>query len=327
MTGRSRPHPAAAVEVMLADHLIRAIAWGGRVRVVAGDTTATVEELRRIHEPSAPTTAALGRLATGALLLATSLEMVTEREPMLTVEVDGGGPAGRLMATASPAGWVRAIVANPEATADPVVNGKLNVAGVVGAEGNLIVTRDIGIGEPYRGVVPIRSGEIAQDIAFYLTESEQTPAAVVLGVYVDRDGRVGASGGFLVQLLPGVSDDEADTLTRHVRSFGAVTSHLIVGELPVDWIRMVFRDDIEILEQTPARFLCGCSPDRVETALKLLGADEVRGLQDQHGETPAVLTCGFCHTRYEVTPEQLGELLREIEAENPARRRGKRTHG
>jgi molecular chaperone Hsp33 len=312
MTSRSRPHPAAAVEVVLADHLIRAIAWGGRVRVVAGDTTATVEELRRIHEPSAPTTAALGRLATGALLLATSLEKVTEREPMLTVEVDGGGPAGRLMATASPAGWVRAMVANPEATADPVVNGKLNVAGVVGTEGDLIVTRDIGI---------------AQDIAFYLTESEQTPAAAVLGVYVDRDGRAGASGGFLVQLLPGVSDDEADTLTRQVRSFGAVTSHLIVGELPVDWITTVFRDDIEILEQTPARFLCGCSPDRVETALKLLGADEVRGLRDQHGETPAVLTCGFCHTRYEVTPERLGELLREIEAETPARRRGKRTHG
>lgn len=304
----------------MADHLIRAIAWGGRVRVVAADTTETVEELRRIHAPAAPTTAALGRLATGALLLAASLEKVTEREPMLTIEVEGGGPAGRLVATASPAGWVRAMVANPGATADPVVNGKLNVAGVVGTDGDLIVTRDLGFGEPYRGVIPLRSGEIAQDIAFYLTNSEQTPAAVVLGVYVGRDGRAGASGGFLVQLFPGVSDDEADELTRRIRSFGAVTSHLIVGERPADWINMVFDGNIEILEQTGARFLCGCSLDRVETALKLLGAVEVRGLLDEHGEDPAVLTCEFCRTQYEVRAERLEELLREIEAETGARR-------
>ena len=303
----------------MSDHLLRVIAWGGRVRVVAGETTQTVEELRRIHEPSAPTTAALGRLATGALLLAASLEKVTEREPMLTIEVDGGGPAGRLVATASPAGWVRAMVAHPGATADPVVNGKLNVAGVVGRDGDLVVTRDLGFGEPYRGVIPIRSGEIAQDIAFYLSDSEQTPAAVVLGVYVDRDGRAGASGGFLVQLLPGVSDEEADELTRRIRSFGAVTSRLMVGESPADWIDMVFGQDIEILERTGVRFLCGCSPERVETALKLLGAEEVMGLLDQHGDAPAVLTCEFCRTPYEVWPRRLRELLREIESDTGAR--------
>ena len=291
--------------------------------MVAGDTSETVEELRRIHEPSAPTTAALGRLATGALLLAATLEKVTEREPMLTIEVEGGGPAGRLVATASPAGWVRAMVRHPGATANPVVNGKLNVAGVVGADGDLTVTRDLGFGEPYRGVVPIRSGEIAQDIAFYLTDSEQTPAAVVLGVYVDRHGRAAASGGFLVQLLPGVSDEEADTLTGRIRSFGAVTSHLIVGEHPADWIHTVFREDVEVLERTPARFSCGCSPDRVETALKLLGGDEVAGLLDLHGAAPAVLTCEFCRSQYEVTRERLLELLREIESETGAGRTGR----
>jgi molecular chaperone Hsp33 len=285
---------------------------------VAGDTTDTVEELRRIHAPSAPTTAAVGRLATGALLLAVSLEKVTGREPMLTIEVEGNGPAGRLVATASPAGWVRAMVANPGATAEPVVNGKLNVAGVVGTQGDLTVTRDLGFGEPYRGVIPIRSGEIAQDLAHYLTESEQTPAAVVLGVYVDREGKAGASGGFLVQLLPGVSDDEAEELTRRIRSFGAVTSHLIVGERPVDWITIVFPEGIDVLERTPARFLCGCSPDRVETALKLLGTAEVSSLLDLHGDGPAILTCEFCRTQYKVAPERLLELMREIKAETGA---------
>ncbi len=297
------------------DHLIRAVALGERIRVVATDATDTVDELRRIHEPSPPTTAAIGRLAAGALLLSASLEKVTGREPMLTIEVEGGGPAGRLVATSSPAGWVRAMVTNPRATADPVINGKLNVAGVVGKDGDLTVTRDLGFGEPYRGVVPIQSGEIALDLAHYLNDSEQTPAAVVLGVYVERDGTVGAAGGFVVQLLPGVSDDEADELTRRIRSFGAVTSHLITGERPSDWIEGLFPEGATILQQTPVRFLCGCSQERVETALKLLGAVEIRSIQKQDGSRPSRLTCEFCRTDYEVAPERLIELLEEIEQE------------
>ena len=188
------------------DHLVRAIGLEGRARAVVAVTTDTAEALRRIHDPSPEVAAALGRLSTGALLLASSLEKVTAREPMLTIEVDGGGPAGRLLATASPAGWVRAMVANPRAIADGRKEGKLNVAGVVGSDGELVVTRDPGIGEPFRGVVELVSGELARDLAFYLSESEQSPTAVVLGVRTLRGGRVGGSAGLLVQLLPGVSD-------------------------------------------------------------------------------------------------------------------------
>jgi molecular chaperone Hsp33 len=296
------------------DHLIRGTAWNDRVRFVAGVANRTVEELRRIHEPSPATTAALGRLAVGASLLAASLEKVTKREPLVTVELDGDGPAGRFLATASPTGWVRATVANPAAAADPVVNGKLNVAGVVGTEGELAVTRDPGYGEPYRGVIPIRSGEIAQDFAHYLNDSEQTPAAVVLGVFVTAELTVGNAGGFLVQLLPGVSDEEADRLTERVRSIGAVTSRLLAGEGPSSWVDTLFSEGHRILETTPLRFHCGCSAEKVETALKLLGADEIRQLISGP-EQPTRLTCEFCKKDYSVSADRLSQLLHEVRIE------------
>lgn len=297
----------------MSDHMIRAMAWEGRARVAACDSTATVEELRRIHDPSPVTAAALGRLATGALLMTTMLEKATAREPMVTLEIEGDGPAGRLLATASPAGWVRATVANPLATSEPIVDGKLNVAGVVGTAGELIVTRDPGIGEPYRGVVSIISGEIAQDLAHYLLESEQTPSAVLLGVHVVPKGRVDHSGGLLIQLLPGVRDEEAKELSTRVRGLGAVTSQLAAGSRPQDWLRELFGADLEVLETQPVRFFCGCSVERVETALLLLGADEVRSLIAGSNGEPTVLSCGFCRTSYPVPVPTLERLLRQLE--------------
>jgi len=298
----------------MTDHLIRGTAWDGRVRFVAVVATDTVEELRRIHDPSPSTTAALGRLAMGTALLAASLEKVTRREPLITVEIDANGPAGRFLATASPTGWVRATVANPAASADPIVNGKINVAGVVGSVGELAVTRDPGFGEPYRGVTPIRSGEIAQDFAHYLNDSEQTPSAVVLGVYVTAEATVGNAGGFLVQLLPGVSDEEAELLAERVRSVGAVTSRLMAGEGPGRWIETLFPEGYRVLERTPLRFHCGCSMERVETALKLLGPAEIRQLLASE-DRPVTLTCEFCRKAYEIPDRRLGELLREVREE------------
>ena len=298
----------------MADHMIRAIAWGGRVRVAACDTTATVEELRRIHDPSPVTAAAVGRLATGALLLASMLEKATGREPMLTIEINGDGPAGKLLATASPKGWVRAMVANPLATADPKINGKLNVAGVVGSSGEVVVTRDPGVGEPYRGVVPLVSGEIAQDLARYLLDSEQVPSAVLLGVHAARAGRVDHSGGLMVQLLPGVRDEEAEELALRVRGLGALTSQMAVGAGPMAWIESLFGSGLDLLGEAPVRFFCGCSERRVETALMLLGADEVRSMIADNPDGPTLLSCGFCRREYAVSVGDLQRVLLAVAA-------------
>lgn len=301
------------------DTIVRALGLGGRARAVAAETTGTVERLRAIHDPSPTVTAALGRIATGALLLAASLEKTTRREPVVTVEVEGDGPAGRFIATASPSGWVRATVDNPRVQADSRPDGKLNVAAVVGSTGRLIVTRDPGIGEPYRGVVDLVSGEIAKDLAHYLDESEQTPAAVLLGVFVVPEGEVRHAGGLLVQLLPGVSGAEAGELTRRVEELGTVTAQLRAGNGPEAWLHALFPDGLEILDSAPAYFHCGCSADRVERAIKLLGEAEIRSMLDRSLSEPVELVCGFCRTAYPVPRDDLARLLLEVEQESARR--------
>jgi len=298
------------------DHVIRAIGLGGRARAVVAETTNAVEELRRLHDPSPEVTAAVGRLATGALLLASTLEKITAREPLLTVEVDGAGPVGRLVATASPAGWVRAMAANPLATADRRDDGKLDVSGVVGVAGQLIVTRDSGIGEPYRGVVELVSGELAKDLAYYLSESEQSPAAVVLGVKCVREGRVASAGGLLVQLLPGVSDKEALALTDRIRALGAVSSRLSAGQGPREWLAKIFPEGCAIVGEVPARFFCGCSMERVERALKLLGLEEIRAVLEDRRDGSSDVICGFCRMAYTLQPARLRALITEVETES-----------
>ncbi len=299
----------------MADELIRGLALGARARVLAVVTSDTVGRLLEIHSSSPTVTAALGRIATGALLLAATLEKVTGKEPMLTIEVDGGGPAGRLVATASPGGWVRATVAHPEVEAVSRPDGKLDVAAVVGRSGQLMVTRDPGIGEPYRGVVSIVSGEIGKDLAYYLSESEQTPAAVSLGVHLLPEVMVDQAGGFLIQLLPGVTEQEAEDLSERVRALPPVTSLLQRGERPRTWLETLFPGGVEILERFAVRFHCGCSRERVEGALRLLGAGEIRSLMETSRANSVGLTCEFCRTAYDVSTEDLARLLLEVEAE------------
>jgi len=296
----------------VSDHLIRALALGGRARALAAVTTEAVEELRRIHRPTPVVAAALGRVATGAVLLAATLEKPTRREPMLTLEIHGTGPAGQLTATASPRGWLRAMVAEPEASAPARSDGRPDVAAVVGLPGDLVVTRDSGVGQPYRGVVPLATGEIAGDVARYLTESEQTPAAVVLGVRLDDSGRVAQAGGYAVQLLPGVSDQEADRLEERVRGLGAVTESLAAGSGPEEWLRTLFPAGFEVAGTSAVEFRCGCSMDRVERALRLLGADEVADLLGASGSPSVELTCGFCHSVYTVPRDRLAAILLEL---------------
>jgi molecular chaperone Hsp33 len=188
----------------------------------------------------------------------------------------------------------------------------------VGDRGHLIVTRDPGIGEPFRGVVPLFSGEIAKDFAFYLSESEQTPAAVALGVYVVPAGRVSHAGGLLVQLLPGVSDDEADDLGRRVTRMGSITTALHRGDGPEQWLHRLFPEGFDVLDRTTARFRCGCSAERVEAALKLLGAGEIEDMLRRSHTKPEAVVCEFCRTSYSLSRQQLERLLAEVHAETRA---------
>jgi len=309
-------HVARAVarpaEAQVADELLKVVAFDGRVRAVVAETTQAVEELRRIHDASPTVTAALGRVATGAMLLAASLEKVTRREPVLTLKIAGDGPAGTMMATASPAGWMRALVDNPQAMTPARSDGKLDVRSVVGTSGTVEVARDLGTGVPYQGVVPIVSGEIAEDLVHYLAESEQIPSAVGLGVHVVPEPRVTHAGGYLLQRFPDMAEDEVAELEGRISSLGAVTKRLRDGETLDDLVGELFPQGCQVLERQQVRFHCGCSMDRVERALKLLGAAEISGLIRHSRTEPVSLTCHFCRAAYPVTPDRLKRLLSEL---------------
>jgi molecular chaperone Hsp33 len=288
------------------DYLVRATALDERVRAFALDATGVVGELQRRHDTYPAVTAALGRTAMGALLLAAS--SLKEEEQVLTVEVKGGGPAGRIIATANGRGEVRGLVSNPRVHAESR-NGKLNVSGVVGGEGYLSVTRDLGMRETYQGTVELRSGEIGDDLAYYLLQSDQTPSAVGVGVFVVPDGSVEAAGGYMVQLLPGLSDDEVGEIERRVGSLPHPTTLIREGVTPEQVLEAIFPEGFELLDRYPVAFRCPCSRERFESAIASLGADEIRRIIDEEEQPFTEVVCHFCNEAYHFTPGQMQDIL------------------
>ena len=212
------------------DYMVRATALDGLVRAFAIDSTATVGELRRRHATDPAVTAALGRLATGALLFGA---MLKDEDQLVTVRVQGNGPAGTLLASANGNGEVRGLVANPRPDVEQVnAIGKLNVSGVVGTEGRLTVTRDLGMRQPHTSTVQLVSGEVGEDLAHCLATSEQIPSAVGIGVFVQTTGDVEAAGGYIVQLMPGITDAEAARIESLIKDLPHPTTMLREGDRP-----------------------------------------------------------------------------------------------
>jgi molecular chaperone Hsp33 len=289
------------------DYLVRATAFDGLVRAFAIDATGVVEELMRRHVTDPVVTAALGRLATGALLFGA---MLKEESDMVTLRVHGDGPAGTLLASANATGGVRGLVANPRPEVEQVRNGKLNVSGAVGSSGHLTVTKDLGLGQPYVGTVEIVSGEIGEDLAHYLLRSEQVPSAVGIGVFVRADGSVEAAGGYLLQLMPGISHRQAADIEGAVRELPHPTSMLRAGETPEQILRRVFGMEVHVLDNRDVRFECHCSAERAERAIRMLGADAIAEMIDEGQERGgAEVTCEFCTERYLVDIATLRGML------------------
>ncbi len=288
------------------NYLVRATAFNGTVRALAVNSTEAVRELARLQGTEPATTAALGRVATGTLLLGSTLKKASH---LVTVRVSGGGPVGVLLASANGRGEVRGLVSNPRTGVTQTVNGKLNVAGVVGTEGRLTVIKDLGLREPYNSTVELVSGEIGKDFAYYFARSEQLPSAVGLGVFVDRAGGVVAAGGYIIQILGGLPEDDAMAIEREVASLPHPTSMIRAGDTPEDMLARVFGDDFNVLDRTPVRFHCPCSRDRAARALILLGPAEIDAIAEQQAERGhADVTCEFCGANYRFTLAQLAAL-------------------
>lgn len=288
----------------LKDILVRGTAWGGKIRVFATRTTNIVEELRRRHDSFPTATAALGRtLSVGAMMGA----MLKGKE-RLTIQVKGDGPIGQVVVDANADGEIRGYVDHPQAHHGSNERGKLDVAGAVGTSGYIHVTKDLGLKEPYRGSVPLISGELAEDFTYYFAVSEQTPSAVGVGVLVENDNSVLQAGGYIVQLMPGLTDAEITRLEEAVAKMPPVTTLLAQGQTPEDLLKWLVGDEDLIIHDTmPLVFKCQCSEERVEQTLISLGESELRMIIED--DAKAEVVCHFCNEKYSFGKERLEQLL------------------
>lgn len=287
--------------------IVRAMTCDGWVKIAAVNGRDMVQRAKDIHHTTPTATAALGRLLCAASLLG---NMMKEENGALTMRMDGGGPLEGVLAVSDSTGNVRGYVGNPNVDLPLKGDGHLNVGGAVGTDGLLTVIRDIGLRDPYVGSTEIISGEIGDDVAAYMTESEQIPAAVGLGVLVETDLSVSQAGGFIVQLLPGAPEGIIEKLEDNIFWMDSVTMQLMDGgeQGAEELIKNVLKDmEYNIVEETPVEYRCNCSRERVENVLTTISADE---LQDMvyAGEDVSV-SCQFCDAVYTFTPANLGEIL------------------
>ncbi|ALB39660.1 MAG: Hsp33 family molecular chaperone HslO [Nostocales cyanobacterium LacPavin_0920_SED1_MAG_38_18] len=297
----------------MADQLIRATAADGGIKAVGVISTRLTEEARQRHKLSYVATAALGRTMAAGLLMAASMKRSGSR---VNVRVKGDGPLGGVLADAGLDGTVRGYVGNPSVELPPNHKGKLDVGGAVGA-GFLYVVRDLGHGYPYSSTVELVSGEIGDDVAHYLASSEQTPSALVLGVFVGEQG-VTAAGGILIQVLPKAARDEelVATLESRIEALSGFTPLLQAGKTLTEIFNDLLGDmGLNIFpESQMLRFHCGCSFDRVLGALKILGEAELQDMivKDDGAEA----TCDFCGNIYQASSDDLTQLIGDIQRES-----------
>ena len=280
--------------------IVRTISEDASVVCSAIDGRDIAARIEEIHKTSAVCTAALGRLALGASLLGFGLKGENDS---LTMRLAGGGPAGTLIAVADSYGNVKAYVQNPVVEIPLNSVGKLDVRGAVGTDGTLSVIKDLGMGEPYSGQIPIVSGEIAEDITSYLATSEQVPSVCALGVLVNPDLTVSQAGGFLIQLLPFAPESAIEAIERNIKEMQSVTQLLSQGMTPEDIaMRALEGLNPNVLDDFEVNYKCDCTKERVERALISLGNDQLDELaRDEVTE----VKCHFCDKVYHFSREEV----------------------
>lgn len=289
----------------MSDRILRATAEDAQVRIFTADTRELVQEAWNRHKTTPVATAALGRLLTAGAMMGA---MQKGENDLLTIKIAGDGPIGGITVTADAKSRVKGYVVNPAVDLPLKTNGKLDVSGAVGA-GDLIVIRDMGLKEPYTGRTRLQTGEIAEDLTYYFTVSEQMPSSVGLGVLVDRDYSVRQAGGFLIQLMPNATEEAVDRLERNLAKISSVTALLDGGSSPEDILHMIADGmRMEIMDCIVPEYYCGCDRKRVEKALISLGREELNAMIAD-GETIET-HCDFCNRYYYFTVGELEELCR-----------------
>lgn len=285
------------------DYLIKATAYDGMIRCYVSVTTKTVEEARKRQDTWPTASAALGR----SITITTLMGAMLKGDDSLTTTISGNGPLGQIVADANAKGEVRGYVGNPHVDFPLNEQGKLDVSRAVG-EGILSVVKDQGLKDYFTGQVPIVSGEISEDFTYYFANSEQIPSAVGAGVLVAPESHILAAGGFIVQVMPGASDEVINELENNIAALPQLSHFIEEGNNAEAIVKqLVEEDSLQILESLPVQFKCTCSETRMLRAIKGLGEAEVQSMIEQ--DQGAEVTCHFCNEVYNITEEQLQSLL------------------
>lgn len=283
----------------MGDTILRAATKDLKIRAFAADTKELVNEAFNRHKTSPVITAALGRTLTAGVMMGI---MQKGEKDLMTITINGDGPAGKITVTADSHGNVKGYANNPIVDLPLKPNGKLDVSGAVG-HGFMTVIKDMGLKEPYVGQTELVNGEIAEDFTYYFTASEQVPSSVGLGVLVDTDYTVKCAGGFIIQLMPFAEDEIIEKLEENLKKITSVTKLYEEGKTPKEIIELILDGfDVDFYDEVTPHFKCDCNTDKVKRALLSLKHDELMSMFE--GDEPINVHCDFCNTDYKFTREE-----------------------
>ncbi len=286
--------------------LVRCITTDGLVMAAAIDSTDIVRKAQELHRTTPVMTSALGRLLTGASIMGNKLK---EDNASLTLRMNGGGPAGSIIAVSDSKGNVRGYAQEAGLLMRPNAKGQLDVSGAIGKEGTVTVMKDYGYGQPYCSQIPIVTGEVAEDLTAYYAISEQVPTIFCIGVHFDEMWKLDKAGGLLIQLMPAADYREIEKLEEMLKTMPPVTRMLLDGNTPEQILQRTLPGfELEIFDSQQVEYRCDCSLERVEKAFMTMQPDEIRGLADETGK--AEVLCHFCNKKYYVTRDRLEELAK-----------------
>lgn len=285
------------------DYLVKAHAYNGTVRIYAADTTQLVSHAQEIHDLWPTSAAAFGRLLTVSIIMGAMYKGDQE----LTIRVEGDGPLGGMVSTTNALGEVRGYVGNPHVFLQ-YDSGKLNVGKAVG-NGFIHVTKDLKVKDMFTSSSAIQSGEIGDDFAYYFTASEQIPSAVGVGVLVNDDNKILASGGFILQVMPGCDEETVSVIENIIYNMKPVSDLIQEGITPKQMIELLSDGEYKLLEELELNYKCNCTKEKFEKGLISLGTEELLSLIEE--EDPIETSCHFCNTKYQFTKEDINALIKE----------------
>ena len=282
------------------DYLVKAYAFNGTVRIYAASTTQLVEEARQIHQTYPAASAAFGRLLTASLIMGA---MYSENQT-LTIRINGNGPIGKMITKVDAHGHVKGTVENPQVHYS--YKDKLAVGMVVGNNGYIHVTKDLKIRDVFTSSSELQTGEIAEDFTYYFAKSEQIPSSVGLGVLVNETNEVFASGGFILQAMPGVKEETLIKIEENIKAMRPISELINEGKTPEQIVEEITKGDHEFVEEMPLSYECDCSKNRFSSGLATLDNEELDSMIEDN--EPIEVTCDFCKTHYHFSIDEIKEI-------------------